>query len=62
MCVIDIYSKYVLFVPLKAKKGVTVVNAFQKILNDLKRKPKKIQVDKRNEFYNRSLTSRLETK
>ena len=42
MCVIDIYSKYVWFVPLKAKKGVTVVNAFQKILNDLKRKPKKI--------------------
>ena len=28
--VTDIYSKYVWFVPLKDKKGVTVVIAFQK--------------------------------
>ena len=44
------------------KKDVTVVNAFQKILNDLKsseanprgHKPNKIWVDKGSEFYNNS--------
>ena len=32
-CVIDIYSKYVLFIPLKDKKGITVTNAFQEVLD-----------------------------
>ena len=54
MCVIDICSKYAWFVPLKDKKGVSIVNAFQKILNDSTRKPNKIWVDKRSEFYNNS--------
>ena len=36
------------------KKGKSVVNAFQKILNDSARKPSKIWVDKRSEFYNNS--------
>ena len=44
--VIDIFSKYACVVPLKDKKGITIVNAFQKILNDSARKPKKIWVDK----------------
>ena len=39
----------------KTKKGLTIVNAFQNISNDLKRKPKKIWVDKGSEFYNRSM-------
>ena len=30
--VIDIFSKYASIVPLKDKKGVSIVNAFQKIL------------------------------
>ena len=46
LCVIDIFSKYAWVVPLKDKKGVTIVNAFQKILDDSKRKPNKIWVDK----------------
>ena len=33
LCVIDIFSKYAWVVPLKDKKGVSIVNAFQKILN-----------------------------
>ena len=33
LCVIDLFSKYVWFVPLKDKKGITIVNAFQSILN-----------------------------
>ena len=32
LCVIDIYSKYAWVVPLKDKKGVSIVNAFQRIL------------------------------
>ena len=39
---IDIFSKYAWVIPLKDKKGVSIVNAFQKILNDSNRKPNKI--------------------
>ena len=35
LCVIDIYSKYAWVVPLKNKKGVSIVNAFQSILKNL---------------------------
>ena len=52
--VIDIFSKYAWVVPLKGKKGVSIVNAFQKILDDSNRKPNKIWVDKGSEFYNSS--------
>ena len=34
-----------MLVSLKDKKGVAIVNAFQKILDDLKRKSSKIWVD-----------------
>ena len=34
MCVIDIYNKYAWVVPLKDKKGVTIVNFFQNISDD----------------------------
>ena len=45
LCAIDIFSKYAFLVPLKDKKGSTIVNAFQSILKDSmklhsKRKPK----------------------
>ena len=42
LCVIDIFSKYVWVVPLKDKKGISIFNAFQKILNKSERKPNKI--------------------
>ena len=48
------------FVLLEDKKGVTIVNGFQSILNDLKRKPNKVWVDKGNEFYNISIKSWLQ--
>ena len=54
MCVIDIFSKYAWIVPLKDKKSVSIVNAFQKILKESDRKPNKIWVDKGSEFYNNS--------
>ena len=54
LCVIDIFSKYAWVVPLKDKKGITITNAFQKILKESNRKPNKIWVDKGSEFYNSS--------
>ena len=54
LCVIDIFSKYAWVVPLKDKKGISIVNAFQKIFDKLGCKPNKIWVDKRSKFYNNS--------
>ena len=55
LSVIDFFSKYALGVPLKDKKGTTIVNAFQKILNNSKIKPNKIWVDQGSEFYNNNI-------
>ena len=60
ICVIDNYSKYAWIIPLKDKKGITITNAFQKILDESNRKPKKIWVDKDSDFYNRSMKSWLQ--
>ena len=60
LSVIDIFSKYAWVFPLKDKKGETIVNAFQKVLDKPKRKPNRIWVDKGSEFYNRSMESWLE--
>ena len=50
LCAIDLFSKYAWVVPLKDKKGTSIVNAFLKII--LKgRKPIKIWVDQSSEFY-----------
>ena len=54
LCVSDIFSKYARVVPLKDNKGVSIVDNFQKILDDSDRKPNKIWVDKGSEFYNNS--------
>ena len=55
MCVIDIFCKYARIVPLKDKKGVSIVDAVQKILDDSNKKPKKkTWVDKGSQFYNSS--------
>ena len=63
LCVIDIFSKYAWVVPLKDKKGISIVKAFQSILKQSNSrrvkgtsaqdvKPNKIWVDKGSEFYN----------
>ena len=41
LCVIDIFSKYVWVVPLKDKKSVSIVDAFQKTLDNSNRKQTK---------------------
>ena len=52
MSVIDIYSKYKWFIPLKREKRIMITNVFQKILDKSNRKPKTVGVDKGSEFYN----------
>ena len=51
LCAIDLFSKYALVVPIKDKKGVSIVNAFQKIISK-RRKRNKIWVDQGSEFDN----------
>ena len=53
LCEIDLFSKYTRVVPLKDKKGTSIINAFQKIISE-GRKPNKIWVDQGSEFYNKS--------
>ena len=58
-CVLDIFSKYAWVIPLKDKRGITITNAFQKMLDESNWKPNKIWVDKGSKFYNRSMKSLL---
>ena len=51
LCAINLFSKYAWVVPLKDKRGISIVNAFQKIISK-GRKPNKIWVDQGGEFYN----------
>ena len=37
LCVIDLFSKYAWVILIKDKKGISIVNAFKKILSDLNR-------------------------
>ena len=61
LCVIDIFSKYAWVVPLKDKKGISIVKPFQIILKQSNsRKPNKIWVDKGSEFYNASFKKWLQ--
>ena len=63
LCAIDLFSKYAFVVPLKDKKGIIIVNAFNKIIKQSNRrakgtsaqhvKPNKIWVDQGSDFYNR---------
>ena len=52
LCVIDIFSKFARVLPLKDKKAIRIVKAFQSILKQSNRKSNKIWVDKGSEFYN----------
>ena len=58
LCAIDLFSRYASVIPLKDKKGTSIVNGFKKIISK-KRKPNKIWVDQGGEFYNKSFKSFL---
>ena len=51
-CAIDLFINYGWGVPLKDKRGITMVNAFQKIIGK-GRKPNKTCVDHGGEFWNK---------
>ena len=50
LCVLDIFSKCAWLISLKDRKGITITNAFQKILNMSNCEQNKIWVDKSSEF------------
>ena len=58
LCAIDLFRKYAWVIPLKDKKGTSIVNVFQKIIIE-RRKPNKIWVDQGSEFYNQSFKNFL---
>ena len=49
---IDLYSKYAFVIPFKDKKGISIVNTFNKIIKQSERKPNKIWEDQGGQFYN----------
>jgi len=53
LTVLDVLSKYAWVQPLKAKTGVALVHAFDKILKQ-RRQPNRLQTDRGKEFYNRT--------
>ena len=57
LCVYDIFSKYTWVISWKEKKGITIISAFQKILDQPNGRTKKAWVKKGSEFYNRSYKS-----
>ena len=54
LCAIYLFRKYAFVVPLKDKKGISIVKAFNKIIKQSTRKPNKIWVDQGSDFYNRN--------
>ena len=46
------YSNYAFVIPWTDKKGISIVNAFDKIIKQSNRKPNKIWVDQGSELYN----------
>ena len=57
--VVDCLSKYAWSVPLKDKKGETVLDSFKYIVKISDRKPAYIWVDEGKEFYNKEMTAWL---
>ena len=50
LSVFNIFSKYAWVIPSKDKKGITITNAFQKLLDESNRKPNKVWVIKAVNF------------
>ena len=61
LCAIDLFSKYAFVVPLKDKKGISIVNAFNKVIKQSNRKPNKIWIDQGGEFYNHVFKNSYQT-
>ena len=51
LCAVDLYSKYAFVIPLKDKKGISIVNGFNKTIKQSNKKLNKIWADQGGEFY-----------
>ena len=60
--VIDVFSKVAYAIPLKNKRGSTLVEALKSILNKSQQKPNKLQTDKGSEFLNKTFQAYLKRK
>ena len=52
-----LFSTYAWVIVLKNKKGESIIEEFEKILDDSNRKPNKIWVNHGSEFYNNKFKS-----
>ena len=50
---IDLFSKYAFVVLLRDKRGASIVEGFNEIVNDSNRRPNTIWVDQGSDFYNK---------
>ena len=53
LCAINLFSLYAWVIPIKDKKGISIVIAFQKTISE-ERRLSKIWVDQGSKFYNNS--------
>ena len=60
LCAIDVFRKYACVLTSKDKKGVSIVNALQRLISE-GRKSNKIWVDQGSEFYNNPFERFLKT-
>ena len=60
LCVIVVLTKYAWVKILKDKQGKTVYKAFIRMVNESNRKPNKLWVDQRREFYNKLMQEQLD--
>ena len=58
LCAINLFSKYAWIVSLKDKRGITIVNAFQKVISK-GLKSNKISVDQGGKFYSNLFLKRF---
>jgi len=58
LTVVDVFSKYRWMIPLKNKTRTEVASALQKVCK--KRKPEKLWLDKRKEFYSKHVQQLVE--
>ena len=64
LCAIDLFSKYAWVVPLKDKRGISIINAFQKLISEGKEaesKRRRKWVDQIGELYNKLFKRFLKT-
>ena len=57
LTLMDVLSRKVFIKPLKSKSSQVVTTAFESVLKETKRKPRKFHTDKGSEFYNKIMGS-----